>query len=79
MFFLVNNLFVLLSYFVHQPRRPKTFEDVFNNIFEYVGNLFSIVRPRKLLYMAMGETVLQLQHVPLIYIYIYIYIGKNIY
>jgi hypothetical protein len=67
MFFLVNNFFVLLSYFVHQASPPETFEDLFNNIFDYVDNLFSIVRPRKLLYMAIGETVLQLdRHVPYI-------------
>ncbi|XP_042954443.1 5'-3' exoribonuclease 3-like isoform X2 [Carya illinoinensis] len=36
----------------HHPCPPKTFEDVFNNIFLYIDHLFSIVRPRKLLYMA---------------------------
>ncbi|XP_059627782.1 5'-3' exoribonuclease 3-like [Cornus florida] len=31
---------------------PTTFEAVFNNIFEYIDRIFNIVRPRKLLYMA---------------------------
>ncbi|KAL3518614.1 hypothetical protein ACH5RR_021203 [Cinchona calisaya] len=31
---------------------PTTFEDVFSNIYDYIDKLFNIVRPRKLLYMA---------------------------
>ena len=34
---------------------PTTETEVFLNIFDYIDRLFSMVRPRKLLYMAIGE------------------------
>ncbi|KAK7263446.1 hypothetical protein RJT34_31036 [Clitoria ternatea] len=37
---------------VHNIPRATTFEDVFRNVFEFVDRLVHVVRPRKLLYMA---------------------------
>jgi 5'-3' exoribonuclease 2 len=34
---------------------PTTENEVFQNIFDYIDRLFSIVRPRKLIYMAIGR------------------------
>lgn len=31
---------------------PKTFDEVFNNVFGYIDRLFNIVRPRRLVYLA---------------------------
>nr|XP_009772135.1 PREDICTED: 5'-3' exoribonuclease 3-like [Nicotiana sylvestris]XP_016511548.1 PREDICTED: 5'-3' exoribonuclease 3-like [Nicotiana tabacum] len=33
---------------------PETHEEVFKAVFKYIDRIFSIVRPRKLLYMAIG-------------------------
>jgi 5'-3' exonuclease len=38
---------------------PTTEREVFLNIFDYIDRLFAIVRPRRLLYMAIGEAAEQ--------------------
>jgi hypothetical protein len=48
----VESLFWSFSHFL-QPS-PSTFSEVFTCMFEYIDRIFAIVRPRKLLFMAIG-------------------------
>lgn len=41
--------------FIFQTSLPTTFQEVFDNIYEYIDRLFAIVRPKKLLFLAIGK------------------------
>ncbi|KAJ7561925.1 hypothetical protein O6H91_03G047800 [Diphasiastrum complanatum] len=55
---LYDNLYVDMKWIIRPSFRPEgkaipsTFQEIFQRIFDYIDQLFAIVRPRKLLYLA---------------------------
>lgn len=50
------NVFGTLNCFLHRPA-PKNEDEMMVAIFEYIDRLFNIVRPRRVLYMAIDGVV----------------------
>lgn len=55
-----QSFFSGLNYFPHRPA-PKNEDEMMVAIFEYIDRLFNIVRPRRVLYMAIDGVVRHLK------------------
>ena len=61
--FLVHSCFVCVCVYTFRPE-PKNEDEMMVLIFQYIDRIFSVVRPRKLLYMAIDGVVINTHTLP---------------